>query len=138
MFFVCDCALKFIKVFLICRSAYHQSILDLSICISENSRNDPSFVTWQPKWNNRLLGAFKIDYIGIDPYINCIPSLCHHRIGPNDKFLVLSSDGLYQYFTNKEVVDQVEMFTAAHPEGDPAQHLASELLLRAAKKAGEQ
>ncbi|CAM0872509.1 unnamed protein product [Alopecurus aequalis] len=90
----------------------------------------------QPKWNNRLLGAFKVDYIGMDPYISCIPSLCHHRIGPNDKFLVLSSDGLYQYFTNKEVVDQVEMFTAAHPEGDPAQHLVGELLLRAARKAG--
>uniref|UniRef100_A0ACD5XJ31 Uncharacterized protein n=1 Tax=Avena sativa TaxID=4498 RepID=A0ACD5XJ31_AVESA len=89
-----------------------------------------------PKWNNRLLGAFKINYIGMDPYINCIPSLCHHRIGRNDKFLVLSSDGLYQYFTNKEVVDQVEMFTAEHPEGDPAQHLVKELLLRAAKKAG--
>ncbi|KAM0885390.1 hypothetical protein ACQ4PT_030360 [Festuca glaucescens] len=90
----------------------------------------------QPKWNNRLLGAFKVNYIGMDPYLNCIPSLCHHRIGPEDKFLVLSSDGLYQYFTNKEVVNQVEMFTAAHPEGDPAQHLVGELLLRAARKAG--
>uniref|UniRef100_A0ACD5WZE6 Uncharacterized protein n=1 Tax=Avena sativa TaxID=4498 RepID=A0ACD5WZE6_AVESA len=90
----------------------------------------------QPKWNNRLLGAFKIKYIGMDPYINCKPSLCHHRIGRNDKFLVLSSDGLYQYFTNKEVVDQVEKFTVEHPEGDPAQHLVKELLLRAAKKNG--
>jgi hypothetical protein len=74
----------------------------------------------------------------MDPYLNCIPSLCHHQIGPEDKFLVLSSDGLYQYFTNKEVVDQVQMFTAANPEGDPAQHLVRELLLRAARKAGEQ
>ncbi|XP_051230804.1 probable protein phosphatase 2C 31 [Lolium perenne] len=90
----------------------------------------------QPKWNNRLLAAFKVNYIGMDPYLNCIPSLCHHRIGPEDKFLVLSSDGLYQYFTNKEVVDQVQMFTAANPEGDPAQHLVRELLLRAARKAG--
>ena len=51
---------------------------------------------------------------------------------------MLSSDGLYQYFTNKEVVDQVEAFTAAQPDGDPAQHLVGELVIRAARKAGEQ
>ncbi|KAM3262816.1 hypothetical protein ACQJBY_053126 [Aegilops geniculata] len=90
----------------------------------------------EPKWNSMLLGAFKIDYIGKDPYINCIPSLRHHRIGPNDEFLVLSSDGLYQYFTNKEVVDQVERFTTVYPEGNPAEHLIREVLLRAARKAG--
>ncbi|KAJ1297760.1 hypothetical protein BS78_01G401400 [Paspalum vaginatum] len=90
----------------------------------------------QPKWNNRLLEAFKIDYVGTEPYVTCSPSLCHHRIGAHDKFLVLSSDGLYQYFTDKEVVDQVEAFTAAQPDGDPAQHLVGELVLRAARKAG--
>ncbi|XP_062213484.1 probable protein phosphatase 2C 31 [Phragmites australis] len=90
----------------------------------------------QPKWNSRLLEAFKINYVGTDPYVTCTPSLCHHRIGSADKFLVLSSDGLYQYFTNKEVVDQVETFTAAQPDGDPAQHLVAELVIRAARKAG--
>ncbi|OEL17902.1 putative protein phosphatase 2C 31 [Dichanthelium oligosanthes] len=90
----------------------------------------------QPKWNSRLLEAFKVDYVGTDPYVSCTPALCHHRIGSQDKFLVLSSDGLYQYFTNKEVVDQVEAFTAAQPDGDPAQHLVGELVVRAARKAG--
>ncbi|XP_062209205.1 probable protein phosphatase 2C 31 [Phragmites australis] len=90
----------------------------------------------QPKWNSRLLEAFKINYVGTDPYVTCTPSLCHHRIGAQDKFLVLSSDGLYQYFTNKEVVDQVEAFTAEQPDGDPAQHLVAELVIRAARKAG--
>ena len=69
--------------------------------------------------------------------MTCTPSLCHHCIGSQDKFLVLSSDGLYQYFTNKEVVDQVEAFTAAEPDGDPAQHVVGELVHRAARKAGE-
>jgi serine/threonine protein phosphatase PrpC len=92
---------------------------------------------WQPKWNNRLLEVFKIKYVGTGPYITCTPSLYHHRISSHDKFLVLSSDGLYQYFTNKEVVDQVESFTAQYPDGDPAKHLVSELVLRAASKAGE-
>ncbi|XP_037431814.1 probable protein phosphatase 2C 31 isoform X2 [Triticum dicoccoides] len=90
----------------------------------------------EPKWNSMLLASFKIDYIGKDPYINCIPSLHHHCIGPNDKFLVLSSDGLYQYFTNKEVVDKAEMFTTVYPKGNPAEHLIKEVLLRAARKAG--
>jgi hypothetical protein len=93
---------------------------------------------WQPKWNSRLLEAFKVNYVGTDPYVSCTPALCHHRISAQDKFLVLSSDGLYQYFTNKEVVDQVEAFTAAQPDGDPAQHLVGELVIRAARKAGEQ
>lgn len=91
----------------------------------------------QPKWNNALLEMFRIDYVGTSPYITCNPSLYHHKLGPKDRFLILSSDGLYQYFTNEEAVAQVEMFIAATPEGDPAQHLAEEVLIRAAKRAGK-
>ncbi|GAB4860163.1 Probable protein phosphatase 2C 4 [Ancistrocladus abbreviatus] len=90
----------------------------------------------QPKWNNALLKMFRIDYVGTSPYINCIPSLYHHRLGPKDRFLILSSDGLYQYFTNEEAVSEVELFISLSPEGDPAQHLVEEVLFRAAKKAG--
>ncbi|KAL8261781.1 hypothetical protein R6Q59_025830 [Mikania micrantha] len=90
----------------------------------------------QPKWNDALLEMFRIDYVGNSPYINCIPSLYHHRLGPRDRFLILSSDGLYQYFTNEEAVAEVELFIQWSPEGDPAQHLIEEVLFRAAKKAG--
>ncbi|KAI3450407.1 hypothetical protein Pfo_007072 [Paulownia fortunei] len=90
----------------------------------------------QPKWNNALLEVFRIDFIGTSPYINCLPSLYHHRLGPRDRFLILSSDGLYQYFTNEEAVSEVETFISWSPEGDPAQHLVEELLFRAAKRAG--
>ncbi|KAF5727383.1 protein phosphatase 2C 23 [Tripterygium wilfordii] len=90
----------------------------------------------QPKWNDALLEMFRIDYIGNAPYITCIPSLYHHRLGPKERFLILSSDGLYQYFTNEEAVYEVELFIALQPEGDPAQHLIEEVLFRAAKKAG--
>lgn len=79
---------------------------------------------------------FQIDYVGKSPYINCLPSLYHHRLGSKDRFLILSSDGLYQYFTNEEAVSEVELFITLQPEGDPAQHLVQELLFRAAKKAG--
>ncbi|KAJ4725820.1 putative Protein phosphatase 2c [Melia azedarach] len=90
----------------------------------------------QPKWNNALLEMFRIDYKGTSPYINCLPSLYHHKLGPKDRFLILSSDGLYQYFTNEEAVSEVELFITLQPEGDPAQHLVEEVLFRAAKKAG--
>ncbi|XP_030503562.2 probable protein phosphatase 2C 23 [Cannabis sativa] len=90
----------------------------------------------QPKWNNALLEMFRIDYVGNSPYITCFPFLYHHRLGPKDRFLILSSDGLYQYFTNEEAVSEVELFITLQPEGDPAQHLVEEVLFRAAKKAG--
>ncbi|GKV08122.1 hypothetical protein SLEP1_g19800 [Rubroshorea leprosula] len=90
----------------------------------------------QPKWNDALLEMFRIDYKGTSPYITCIPSLHHHKLGPKDRFLILSSDGLYQYFTNEEAISEVELFITLQPEGDPAQHLVEEVLFRAAKKAG--
>ncbi|KAM1695293.1 hypothetical protein ACFXTN_026955 [Malus domestica] len=89
-----------------------------------------------PKWNNAPLEAFQIDYIGTSPYITCSPSLHYHRLGPKDRFLILSSDGLYQYFTNEEAVSEVELFITLQPEGDPAQHPVDEVLFHAAKRNG--
>ncbi|XP_019156297.1 PREDICTED: protein phosphatase 2C 29 [Ipomoea nil] len=90
----------------------------------------------QRKLNDALLEMFRNEYIGNTPYISCTPSLRHHRLCPGDQFLVLSSDGLYQYLSNEEVVSHVANFMEKFPDGDPAQHLIEELLLRAAKKAG--
>ncbi|KAF8105068.1 hypothetical protein N665_0163s0039 [Sinapis alba] len=90
----------------------------------------------QPKWNDALLEMFRIDYIGTSPYITCSPSLCHHKLTSRDKFLILSSDGLYEYFSNQEAIFEVESFISTFPEGDPAQHLIQEVLLRAANKYG--
>lgn len=90
----------------------------------------------QPKWNDALLEMFQIDYVGTSPYLTCQPSLSHHKLCAKDRFLILSSDGLYQFFTNEEAVSEVELFITLFPEGDPAQHLVEELLFRAAKKVG--
>ena len=92
----------------------------------------------QPKWNDSLLEVFRIDFVGTAPYITYTPSLRHHRLGPEDHYLILSSDGLYQYFTNEEVVNHVEWFMSSYPDGDPAQQLVEEVLFRAAKKAGKE
>ncbi|XP_078159745.1 putative protein phosphatase 2C 4 [Carex rostrata] len=90
-----------------------------------------------PKWNDQLLEAFKIkNYVGTMPYITCLPGLYHHKIRSEDKFLVLSSDGLYQYFTNEDLVNEVNLYVANNPDGDPAQHLVEEVLHRAANEYG--
>ncbi|KAG0466566.1 hypothetical protein HPP92_018146 [Vanilla planifolia] len=89
----------------------------------------------QPKWNEALLEVFRINYVGNSPYITCRPSLYHHELAEGDKFLILSSDGLYQYFTNEEAVAEVEQFVRTTPGGDPAKHLVEQVLRRAAKKA---
>lgn len=91
----------------------------------------------QPTCNEALLEMFQIDYVGDAPYVSCIPSVVHHRLSPSDRFLVLSSDGLYQYFSSEEVVAHVTWFMENVPEGDPAQYLVAELLFRAAKKNGK-
>ncbi|KAK3022693.1 hypothetical protein RJ639_047609 [Escallonia herrerae] len=90
----------------------------------------------KPRCNEAILEMFQIDYVGTAPYISCIPSVLHHRLSSNDRFLVLSSDGLYQYFSNEEVVAHITWFMENVPEGDPAQYLIAELLFRAAKKNG--
>ncbi|KAL6008967.1 hypothetical protein ACLOJK_022194 [Asimina triloba] len=90
----------------------------------------------KPKCNEALLEMFQIEYIGTTPYLSCIPAVRHHRLCSNDRFLVLSSDGLYQYFSNEEVISHVLWFMENVPEGDPAQYLIAELLFRAAKKNG--
>ncbi|KAJ4825585.1 hypothetical protein Tsubulata_006523 [Turnera subulata] len=90
----------------------------------------------KPACNEALLEMFRIDYLGNTPYVSCIPSVLHHRLSSSDRFLVLSSDGLYQYLSNEEVVAHVTWFMENVPEGDPAQYLIAELLFRAAKKNG--
>nr|XP_023910781.1 protein phosphatase 2C 32 [Quercus suber] len=90
----------------------------------------------RPNCNEALLEMFRIDYVGTVPYVSCIPSIRHHRLSSSDRFLVLSSDGLYQYFSNEEVIAHVTWFMENVPEGDPAQYLIAELLFRAAKKNG--
>ncbi|KAJ8747175.1 hypothetical protein K2173_011063 [Erythroxylum novogranatense] len=87
----------------------------------------------KPSCNDALLQSFRINFVGNQPYISCIPSVLHHRLSSSDRFLVLSSDGLYQYFSNEEVVAHVTWFMDNVPEGDPAQYLIAELL-RAAKR----
>ncbi|XP_044502406.1 protein phosphatase 2C 32 isoform X2 [Mangifera indica] len=113
---------------------------DISICRLKmravQLSTDHSTSVEEPSCNEILLEMFRVDYVGTAPYLSCIPSIVHHRLSSSDRFLVLSSDGLYQYFSNEEVVAHVTWFMENVPEGDPAQYLVAELLFRAAKKNG--
>ncbi|GFZ18012.1 pol-like 5 [Actinidia rufa] len=105
--------------------------VDWILCFLDFNRNNLNLNGTTHFWR-----CLEFDYVGTSPYITCLPYIYHHRLGPRDRFLILSSDGLYQYFTNEEAVSEVELFISWSPEGDPAQHLVEELLFRAAKKAG--
>ncbi|OWM79711.1 hypothetical protein CDL15_Pgr023123 [Punica granatum] len=103
---------------------------------SEHPDDNQAVMNDRPTFNEALLEMFRIDYVGSAPYLSCTPSVVHHRLCSSDRFLVLSSDGLYQYFSNEEVVAHVTWFIENVPEGDPAQYLVAELLFRAAEKNG--
>jgi pyruvate dehydrogenase phosphatase len=68
--------------------------------------------------------------------LNVIPSLNKLQVQPEDKFVVIGSDGLFDFFTNEEVVEFVDSFLIAQPTGDPAKYMVEQLLLRAANFAG--
>ncbi|KAK1277331.1 Protein phosphatase 2C 32 [Acorus gramineus] len=88
----------------------------------------------QAVFNDRVKGQLKVTRAFGAGFLK--KSVCHHRLCSSDRFLVLSSDGLYEYFSNEEVVSHVAWFMENVPEGDPAQYLIAELLCRAAKKNG--
>jgi len=44
------------------------------------------------------------------PYITADPEVVQHKLNSGDKFLVIASDGLWEQFSNEEVVSMVSMF----------------------------
>lgn len=83
------------------------------------------------------MGILRVSDLESPPYISTQPWVHVHAVTPADRFVLLSSDGLNDFFTNQEAVHEVCRFTAAQPDADPAKHLLEQLLARAADKAGE-
>lgn len=88
------------------------------------------------KMNNALLGIFRVRDLESPPYISSQPFVTSHRLTPHDRFAVMGSDGLFDFFSNAEVVDLVERFLCETPHGDAAKHLLEQLVIRAADQAG--
>jgi len=86
--------------------------------------------------NNALMGILRVKDLSSPPYLTITPSVNRLQVQPEDKFVVIGSDGLFDFFTNEEVVEYVDSFLIAQPTGDPAKYMVEQLLLRAADFAG--
>lgn len=86
--------------------------------------------------NDALMGILRVRNLCSPPYVYTHPFTKSHRVTEDDQFVVLGSDGLFDFFTNDEVVQLVHVFIRDNPFGDPAKYLVEQLVLRAAESAG--
>ncbi|GJN03057.1 hypothetical protein PR202_ga20460 [Eleusine coracana subsp. coracana] len=89
----------------------------------------------QKKFNDALMGILRVRNLCSPPYVYTNPHTLSHKVTDDDLFLVLGSDGLFDFFSNDEVVQLVYQFMHDNPIGDPAKYLIEQLLLKAAKEA---
>jgi len=82
------------------------------------------------------MGILRVRNLCSPPYVYTNPFTVSHKVSENDMFVVLGSDGLFDFFLNEEVVELVHKFIQENPVGDPAKHLVEQLVLRAADSAG--
>ncbi|KAK0608254.1 hypothetical protein LWI29_027942 [Acer saccharum] len=88
------------------------------------------------KLNDALMGILRVRNLVSPPYISTEPSLNVHRISKSDHFVIVGSDGLFDFFTNEEAVKLVHSYILRNPSGDPAKFLLEQLVERAAECAG--
>ncbi|KAK1351928.1 PPM-type phosphatase domain-containing protein [Heracleum sosnowskyi] len=86
--------------------------------------------------NEALMGILRVRNLKSPPYVSTQPSMRVHEISNSDRFVILGSDGLFDFFTNDEVVKLVHSYISRYPYGDPAKFLLEQLVLRAADCAG--
>lgn len=61
----------------------------------------------QKNLNNALMGILRVQDLRSPPYVYTQPFTMSHKVSENDLFVVLGSDGLFDFFTNDEVVQQI-------------------------------
>ncbi|KAL8481551.1 hypothetical protein ACS0TY_027891 [Phlomoides rotata] len=86
--------------------------------------------------NDALMGILRVRNLISPPYVSVQPSLSAHEVSNSDYFVVLGSDGLFDFFSNDEVVKLVHSYILRNPFGDPAKFLVEQLAARAADSAG--
>ncbi|XP_067639965.1 pyruvate dehydrogenase [acetyl-transferring]-phosphatase 1, mitochondrial isoform X2 [Eurosta solidaginis] len=68
------------------------------------------------KWSNEIMNKYVVPAFGehsvpphyyTPPYLTAQPEVQHHILGPNDKFLVIASDGLWDFLTPSQVISLV-------------------------------
>lgn len=91
----------------------------------------------QKKLNDALMGILRVRNLISPPYISTEPSLSVHKISKSDHFVIVGSDGLFDFFSNEEAVKLVHSYILSNPTGDPAKFLLEQLVARAAACAGK-
>lgn len=91
----------------------------------------------QKNLNDALMGILRVRDLTSPPYVSTQPSLNVHKISNFDQFVILGSDGLFDFFSNDEAVKLVESYILSNPFGDPAKFLIEQLVARAADSAGQ-
>jgi pyruvate dehydrogenase phosphatase len=86
--------------------------------------------------NDALMGILRVRDLKSPPYVSTEPSLNVHKISTSDQFVIVASDGLFDFFSNEEAVNLVESYILSNPDGDPAKFLIEELVTKAADSAG--
>ncbi|MCO5597584.1 hypothetical protein L7F22_051663 [Adiantum nelumboides] len=86
--------------------------------------------------NEKLMGLLRVPNLSSPPYISAKPHLNAHKVCLGDQFVVMGSDGLFDFFSNDEVVSLLHSFMLLNPSADPAHYMLDQLLLRAADSAG--
>ncbi|XP_042036720.1 probable protein phosphatase 2C 40 [Salvia splendens] len=86
--------------------------------------------------NDALMGILRVRDLISPPYVSLEPSVIAHEVSDSDHFVVLGSDGLFDFFSNDEVVNLVHFYMLRNPSGDPAKFLVEQLVSRAADSAG--
>lgn len=86
--------------------------------------------------NDALMGILRVHNLVSPPYVSVQPSLNVHSISSSDQFVVLGSDGLFDFFSNDEVAYLVHAYILDNPSGDPAKFLLEKVVSRAADSAG--
>ncbi|KAK9266314.1 hypothetical protein L1049_017780 [Liquidambar formosana] len=88
------------------------------------------------KLNDALMGILRVRNLTSPPYVSTQPSLNVHTISKSDRFVIVGSDGLFDFFSNDEAVKLVHSYILSNPSGDPAKFLLEQLVQRAADCAG--
>lgn len=99
--------------------------------------NTISFTVQQKNLNDALMGILRVQNLISPPYISTQPSLNVHRISNRDRFVIVGSDGLFDFFSNGEVVELAHSYILNNPYGDPAKFLVEQLVIKAANRAGK-
>ncbi|XP_072999914.1 probable protein phosphatase 2C 40 [Typha latifolia] len=90
----------------------------------------------QKKMNDALMGILQVPNLSSPPYISTQPSLGAHQISEGDHFVIVASDGLFDFLSNEEAVMLVHSYLIDSPTGNPAEFLVEQLIFRAAKISG--